>query len=195
MFLQYKRSSQNDNIKKMNGDLKQNTSIGYMLLAGSNSIIHYMQAMIYSVAVLDLCDFESIGRKMPKGQGMDATVNDGALAPKHKSKKHSAKKEPKTAASKSQKCIVAAIEKADEQEAQMAALKLFLRFGSSAEKEQAKRELAVFASRNSTSNSLVSKNTSNNDEEEDDTGAVDDSISTSKSSSVFQCMFFFVLYI
>jgi hypothetical protein len=63
-------------------------------------------------------------------------------------------------------------------------IETFLRFGPSVEKEQAKRELAVFAFRNSTSSSLVSKSRSNNDEEEDDTGDVDDSSSTSMSSSV-----------
>ena len=186
MFLQYHRSGQNDNEKDEWGsqtEYKRWVRAAHWKTTGSNSIIRYTQAMIYSVAVLDLCDFESIGRKMPKGQGVDATVNDGTLAPKHKSKKRSAKKE-RTAASKSQKCIVAAIEKADEWEAQMAALKLFLRFGSSAEKEQAKRELAVFAFRNSNSSSLASRSASNNEDEEDDTGDVDDTSSTSTSSSV-----------
>lgn len=30
--------------------------------------------MIYSIVVLELADFEGIGRKMPKGKGVDATV-------------------------------------------------------------------------------------------------------------------------
>jgi hypothetical protein len=60
--------------------------------AGSNSIICYTQAMIYSIPVLDLNDLESIGRKTPKGKGIDATVKDGTLAPRHKSKKHRATK-------------------------------------------------------------------------------------------------------
>jgi hypothetical protein len=58
--------------------------------------------MIYSVAVLDMCDFETIGRKIPKGQGVDATVNDGVLAPKHKAKKRKAKNNT-SAAMKTQK--------------------------------------------------------------------------------------------
>ena len=69
--------------------------------------------MIYSVAVLDLCDFESIGRKMPKGQGVDASVYDGTMAPKHKSKKRSKSSTSTETVAKSQKCIVTAIEKAD----------------------------------------------------------------------------------
>jgi hypothetical protein len=43
--------------------------------------------MIYSIALLDQCDFDSIGRKMPNGSGVDASLNDGAVAPKHKPKK------------------------------------------------------------------------------------------------------------
>jgi hypothetical protein len=39
------------------------------------------------LAVLDLYDLESISRKMPKGQCIDASAADGALAPKHKTKK------------------------------------------------------------------------------------------------------------
>jgi hypothetical protein len=35
--------------------------------------------MISSVAVLDISDFEAIGRKMPKGTGVDATNNNGAV--------------------------------------------------------------------------------------------------------------------
>jgi hypothetical protein len=30
---------------------------------------------------MDQCDFEAIGRKMPKGTGVDATVDNGALVP------------------------------------------------------------------------------------------------------------------
>jgi hypothetical protein len=42
--------------------------------------------MIYSIAVLELSDFEGMGRKMPKGTGVDATVNNGARA-SHRNRK------------------------------------------------------------------------------------------------------------
>ncbi len=51
-------------------------------------IIRYTSAMIYSIAVLDLSDFEGIGRKMPKGTGVDATVNNGAQGAHHQKKRH-----------------------------------------------------------------------------------------------------------
>jgi hypothetical protein len=51
---------------------------------GSNSIICHQQAIIYSIALLDICDFEAIGCKMPKGTGVDASISDGTVAPKQK---------------------------------------------------------------------------------------------------------------
>jgi hypothetical protein len=36
--------------------------------------------MIYSTSVLEEADFESVGREMPKGTGIDNSINDGAMA-------------------------------------------------------------------------------------------------------------------
>jgi hypothetical protein len=46
---------------------------------------------------------------------------------------------------KAQKCIMSAIEKADERESKLAALQLLLEFGTSAEKEDARKEIANIA--------------------------------------------------
>ena len=54
---------------------------------GKNNVIRHQQAMIYSIALLDQCEFESIGRKMPKGTGVDATVHNGSMVKKYKVKK------------------------------------------------------------------------------------------------------------
>jgi hypothetical protein len=51
-------------------------------IPGSNMAIHFQQAMIHSIALLDVSDFESIGQKMPKG-----SLNGGATAPKHTARK------------------------------------------------------------------------------------------------------------
>jgi hypothetical protein len=60
---------------------------------------------------------------MPRVQGVDASVYDGTLAPKHKTKQRSQSKNNNTTEvlAKSQKCIVSAIEKADERESKMTA--------------------------------------------------------------------------
>jgi hypothetical protein len=71
-------------------------------------------------------------------------VNDGAFAPKHKSKKQKATKK-RSAAMNTQKCIVSAIEKAGAHESKMTALRLLLEFGTAVEKENAGKEFACIA--------------------------------------------------
>jgi hypothetical protein len=83
---------------------------------------------------------------MPKGTGVDASVNDGAVAGKHKVQKRST--ERKRMSNKENKppkktAIATAIEVGSPRESKLAALHMFLEFGSSAEKERAKRELQV----------------------------------------------------
>ncbi len=56
-----------------------------------NNVIRHRQAMIYSIALLDQCDFESIGRKMPKGTGVKVTLGDGSIMEKHKVWRHKTK--------------------------------------------------------------------------------------------------------
>ena len=104
--------------------------------------------MIYSIALLDQCDFESIGCKMPNGSGVDASLNDGATAPKHKPKKSpkdAVKKQGGDSDAKRSRALTNAIEAGSEREAKMKALHLFLEFGDDAEKQRAKQELGRIA--------------------------------------------------
>ena len=90
MFVQYNRSGQHDPDMDEWGSDKENrrwARAASWRNPGSNTVIRFQQAMIYSIALLDQCDFDSIGRKMPNGSGVDASLNDGAVAPKHKPKK------------------------------------------------------------------------------------------------------------
>jgi hypothetical protein len=165
MFLQYNHLGQNDSDKDEWGlqmEYKHWVRAAHWKTAGTNSIIRYTQAMIYSVAVLDLCDLESSGLKMPKGQGIDVSVADGALAPKHKTKKRSRSKTDAAAAdiTRSHKSIVPAIKKADEREAKMSALRIFREFGSGKENLKAREKLALFAFRKNSSDDI------NNDEDD-----------------------------
>jgi hypothetical protein len=45
---------------------------------------HYMlpYSLVYSICLLDQCDFEGIGRQMPKGTGVDCLMADGTKARK-----------------------------------------------------------------------------------------------------------------
>jgi hypothetical protein len=151
IFIQYNRSGQHDVDKDEWLSEKENrrwARAAAWKTPGSNNVIRHQQAMIYSIALLDVCDFESIGRKMPKGTGVDASVNDGAVAGKHKVRKRSTDR--KRMSNKENKppkktAIATAIEVGSLRESKLAALRMFLEFGSSAEKERAKRELQVIA--------------------------------------------------
>jgi hypothetical protein len=104
--------------------------------------------MIYSIAVMDLCDFEAIGRKMPKGTGVDATVDNGALVPKHKPKRRKTKA---AEVATGHGGILKVLELGDVQETKMKALRMLLEFGSHTDKQKAKQDLYSFS--RSTSNS------------------------------------------
>jgi hypothetical protein len=57
------------------------------------TIIRYASAMFYSIAILELSGNESMGCKMPKGTGVNATVMNGSLASRHQRKKHKPSKD------------------------------------------------------------------------------------------------------
>jgi hypothetical protein len=150
MFVQYNRSGQHDDDKDEWLSDKENrrwARAASWKNPGTNSIIRHQQAMIYSIALLDICDFESIGRKMPKGTGVDASINDGSVARKHKVrrrinaavKKGKENKQPKTDA------LASALAVGSVREAKMSALRMFLEFGTPAEKLKAKQELHLIA--------------------------------------------------
>jgi len=59
---------------------------------GANSIIHFLSAMVYSLAILDQSDFESIGRQMPSGTRVDASLADGTTNTKKRKRRGEYKK-------------------------------------------------------------------------------------------------------
>jgi hypothetical protein len=54
----------------------------------SNTIIRYPTVMVYSICLLDQSDFESVGREIPKGTGVDSSIADGTKAAKQKRGKY-----------------------------------------------------------------------------------------------------------
>jgi hypothetical protein len=144
MFANYHRSGQHDDDVDEWGsekELKRWTRAASWKPAGSTSIIRYTSAMIYSISVLDLCDFEAIGRKMPKGNGVDAMVDDGAVAPPHAKKR----RRTSTKDTPNHDGIIKVLELGDAREAKMSALRMLLEFGSHSEKCKAKQELHAIA--------------------------------------------------
>jgi hypothetical protein len=148
MFTQYHRSGQHDpDMDEWMSD-KENRrwarAAGWKA-PGTNNVVRHQQAMIYSIAVMDLCDFESIGRKMPKGTGIDASVNDGAVVLKHKHKKRKTNSVKDKRSSPSTGAIAMAISDGNVREAKMAALRLLFEFGSEEDKSKAREELYAIA--------------------------------------------------
>jgi hypothetical protein len=104
--------------------------------------------MIHSIALLDLCEFESIGQRMPKGSGVDAYINDVSVVCKHDARKRSTgcqKASNKDNKPAKKAAIALAIEVGSLRESKLAAIHLFLEFGLCAEKERTKRELQLIA--------------------------------------------------
>jgi hypothetical protein len=146
MFINYNRSGQHDDDKDEWGSEKElrrwcraarwNPHNG-----SSGCIIRYQTAMIYSVAVLDLSDFEAVGRKMPTGTGVDATIDNNAVVPNHKRKRRSTSKKSKEPIS-----IARIMEVGDAREAKISTLKVLLQYGTTdAIKAKAQKELLAMA--------------------------------------------------
>jgi hypothetical protein len=87
MSINYNHSGQHDDDMDEWGsekELKRWSRAAAWKPTSGSSIIRYTGAMMYSIAVLDLCDFEAISCKMPKDTGVEATMDTGALAPAYK---------------------------------------------------------------------------------------------------------------
>lgn len=167
MFVQYNRSGQHDADMDEWGSEKECrrwARAASWRTPGSNSVIRFQQAMIYSICLFDICDFESIGRKMPKGTGVDCSLNDTG-APKHKAKKRVERSRRGPSSSKKNKRLANAILAGSRSESKISALRLILEFGDEGEKLKAKNELQLIAFGNIREESEHSLSDSDSDEE------------------------------
>jgi len=150
MFTQYNRSGEHDPEKDEWMSEKENRrwarAAGWKS-PGTNNVVRHQQAMIYSIAVLDISDFDGIGRKMPRGTGVDASINDGSISNRHKTRKHGSKKEKvkKKIKADDSSTIAKAISEGNAYEAKMQALRILMEFGSATEKIKAREELCSIA--------------------------------------------------
>lgn len=115
---------------------------------GANSVIRFPSAMVYSIAVLEQKDFESIGRQMPSGTGVDASM-DGDTGRGQKRKKRGKYKKKNDTGNKSgndnNNGIAAVIESIGNHESKLSALRLLIEFGNATEKRQALLEVKKLA--------------------------------------------------
>jgi len=104
--------------------------------------------MVYSIAVLEQKDFESIGRQMPSGTGVDASM-DGDTGRGQKRKKRGKYKKKNDTGNNSgndnNNGIAAVIESIGNHESKLSALRLLIEFGNPTEKRQALLEVKKLA--------------------------------------------------
>ena len=137
--------------------------------------------MIYLISVLEEADFESLGREMPKGTGIDNSVNDGAVAMGGKRKRKGKQNEKKKGSVEKDSTIslIKALDVGTKSETKLSALRLMLEFGSTEEKLQAMREVrrvAVEGDQESTEPTVtVGKDSEDDDEDADRDNDSDDS--------------------
>jgi hypothetical protein len=178
MFINYNRSGQHDNGMDEWGSQKELErwcrAASWKPKAGSgqSTIIRYTSTMIYSIAVLELSDFEGIGRKIPKSTGVDATVKNGAKASRRqRNKKRKTSPQGSTDSSAS---IIDMLREGDKNDQQLVALRIFFESGNAEEKKMARD--ALFAYAFPTNNNVsTSSGAITLDEDSTDNGGKDDS--------------------
>ncbi len=144
-FVQYNRSGQHD--AEMGEwcspkELERWVRATKYKTAGSNTIICYPTAMVYSICLLDQYYFEGIGRQMPKGIGVDCSMADGTKARKRKRGKNKKKSE----VDRSNNSLLLALNNGTKAESKMAALHLLLEFGCASQKAKTMKEVERVAS-------------------------------------------------
>jgi hypothetical protein len=195
VFIQYNRSGQRS------GDMGEWCSpeeqqrwlrAAFWKGGATNTIVRFPTAMIYSIAVLELGDFEGIGRTMPNGTGVDNSVadtgpdgeaTDAAVARKRK-KRGTYKKATATKSSPGNEAMFKALRQGTESEAKMSALRLILEFGTAAQKRKAMKTIDVVAyGKKKKKNGDTAQEVESNEEESEDIDRTsDDGVSSSSSS-------------
>jgi hypothetical protein len=145
VFLGYNRSDQHDD--KMGEwcspkEQERWVRADFWKTSGSNTIIRYPTVMVYSIAVLEQSDFESIGFQMPKGTGIDSSVAGASTTAKKRKKCGKYKKKAQeNNNNRESNILLSALQGGTQTEAQMAALCMMLEFGSAAQKTKAMAEI------------------------------------------------------
>jgi hypothetical protein len=100
--------------------------------------------MVYSIAILDQSDFESIGRQMPSGAGVDASLTSTSSKKRKKRGKYQ-KNNNKSNNNGTTEQLATVIQSLGTNESRLAALRILIEFGSASEKRQALSEVRSLA--------------------------------------------------
>jgi len=149
VFIGYNRSGQHDDdMGEWCSPKEQERWVraAFWKTSGSNTIIRFPTVMIYSIAVLEQSDFESMGREMPKGTGIDSSVaGPAATGKKRKKRGKYKKKDKKNNKDSDSSLLVDVLQGGTRTEAQISALRLMLEFGSNQQKINAMKEIEKIA--------------------------------------------------
>ncbi len=150
VFLGYNRSGQHDNdMGEWCSPKEQERWVraAFWKTCGSNTIIRFPTVMIYSIAVLEQSDFESIGREIPKGTGIDSSVAGSYTTAKKRKKcgKYNKKAKATNKNNSESNLLLNALQGGTQTDAQMQALRLMLEFGSATQKSNAMKEIERIA--------------------------------------------------
>ena len=102
--------------------------------------------MVYSIAILEQSDFESIGRQMPSGTGIDASLADGSTSTRKRKKRgKNHRNNNNNVNNNNAGSIASVIASIGNSESRLQALRILIEYGTPAEKRDALAEVRAMA--------------------------------------------------
>ena len=113
--------------------------------------------MVYSIAILEQSDFESIGRQMPSGTGIDASLADGSTSTRKRKKRGKNHRNSNNNVNNNNAgSIASVIASIGNSESRLQALRILIEYGTPAEKRDALAEVRAMAQLTTATASMAS---------------------------------------
>ena len=113
--------------------------------------------MVYSIAILEHSDFESIGRQMPSGTGIDASLADGSTSTRKRKKRGKNHRNTNNNVNNNNAgSIASVIASIGNSESRLQALRILIEYGTPAEKRDALAEVRAMAQLTTATASMAS---------------------------------------
>jgi hypothetical protein len=113
--------------------------------------------MVYSIAILEQSDFESIGRQMPSGTGIDASLADGSTSTRKRKKRGKNHRNTNNNVNNNNAgSIASVIASIGNSESRLQALRILIEYGTPAEKRDALAEVRAMAQLTTATASMAS---------------------------------------
>ena len=113
--------------------------------------------MVYSIAILEQSDFESIGRQMPSGTGIDTSLADGSTSTRKRKKRGKNHRNSNNNVNNNNAgSIASVIASIGNSESRLQALRILIEYGTPAEKRDALAEVRAMAQLTTATASMAS---------------------------------------